>query len=739
MKPAIRLSGSLITRLFAAFLLLASTSFVTARIIPCYPMDSLTFLSDIVVYCQEESVKTVSIKHANYTENYTSVKCRVLRAFKGDFKPGSEITVNYNDLFGRNPSAGYLPPQKYDDLPLRKALVFLNKNKSGAYDVLDAKLVQKDAIYRYIQRGNPGGLGLARQGPENITLPETQGYDERALLQDMTLAVKKSQSLKAPVYAGEHTYANGFAYDDPADDAIAGMAFSTLKASSDYLIPTSKERELKSIESDSLNAQYAAEQMENALAIPGDATDDPSDPRRQQAHYAADLAAGAKDKQQDMEMWLERNCRQGCRLYLYQYRRLVKPETRNRTSQLDMAHAFQENARNRDTLRNGYCIVKDGTCVNSLVLVESWLDPREAVYDGKKPSITILTGNGQTTAPGEVLSVPLMIELKDSAGKPIANAPLRFQMENNFELKGGGLHDKASTGKDSSFGAFTYQMTDTDGRAQAFFRQPFRSNCKSMIIVCAGTARAEFTETTLTDEKPPTPPGNIRVTALDNYSVYVEWKDYSDNATGFVIQRSNDKKTWFCVGAVDAYTTRLLIPSTPENIPGLSQFTVIATSPYIDARQGMDKAIADYSEAILLDPKDADAYNNRGIAYGKKGEFDKAIEDHIRLTELEANSPRGYNEAAWIYATCAKDNVRNGAKAVEFAKKACELSQWNDGGIVDTLAAAEAEAGQFDEAVKYQQQAINLVKAFNASADTKRMEDRASLYQLHKPYREIPE
>lgn len=233
MKPAIRFSGSLIARLFTVSLLFASTAFVKAMMIPSYRMDSLTLLSDVVVYCKEESVKTISVTQDNYTEKYTSVKCRVLRTFKGDFKPGSEITVNYNVLFGRNPSAGYLPPQKYDDLPPRKALVFLTKNKSGGYDVRDAKLVQKDAIYRYIQRGNPGGLGLAKQGPENITLPETEEYDERALLQDMALALKKSQSLKEPVkiYPWAATYANGFACGDPADDAIAGMTFSKLKAS----------------------------------------------------------------------------------------------------------------------------------------------------------------------------------------------------------------------------------------------------------------------------------------------------------------------------------------------------------------------------------------------------------------------------------------------------------------------------------------------------------------------------
>jgi tetratricopeptide (TPR) repeat protein len=739
MKSAIRLPGPLTTLFFAIFLLLASTTFVKAMMIPSYRMDSLTLLSDVVVYCKEESVKTISVKNDDYTGKYASFKCRVLQTFKGDLKPGSEITVNYGEFFSRSPLAGYMPPQKYDDLPLGKALVFLKKNKSGGYDVLDAKLVQKDAIYRYIQRSNPGDLALAKQGPENITLPETQGYDERALLQDMAIALQKSRSLKEAVEMRPwgHGYGDGFAYDDPADAAIAGMTFSKLKASSDYLIPTSKERELKSIESDWLTAQSFAEQMESALAVPGDAPDDINDPKQQQARNAAELAEGAKDKHQDLEMWLERNCREGCYLYLYQYRQLVKPDVRRRQGQLDMAHVFAEDARDRDTLRSGYCVVKDGVCVNSLVLWENWLDPREAVYNGKNPSLEILTGDGQTIAPGEVSPVPLAVELKDSTGKPIANAPLIFQVENNFGWKGAGLSDNAAPGKDDKFDNSTYQMTDSNGRARAFFRQPFRSNYKSKITVWGGTAKAEFTETTSIDDKPPTQPENMQATGLDDGSVELTWKDYSDNATGFIIRRSNDNwKTWSDVGVTDAYTTKLLLPANPGNVPGLSGYIAIATSPYIDVKRDLDKEIEDYSKAIRLDPNDSNAYNKRGVIYRDRGDVGKEIEDFSHLIELEPNSPNAYNEVAWVYATCPKDEVRNGAKAVELAKKGCELTQWHDCNIMDTLAAAEAEAGQFDEAVKYEQQVIMLTKAANASTDTKGMEDRLAIYQQHKPYHE---
>ena len=53
-----------------------------------------------------------------------------------------------------------------------------------------------------------------------------------------------------------------------------------------------------------------------------------------------------------------------------------------------------------------------------------------------------------------------------------------------------------------------------------------------------------------------------------------------------------------------------------------------------------DKAIADYTEAIRLDPKYAEAYYNRGCSYGKKGDHDKAITDYTAAIQI--NPKDGY-------------------------------------------------------------------------------------------------
>lgn len=62
-----------------------------------------------------------------------------------------------------------------------------------------------------------------------------------------------------------------------------------------------------------------------------------------------------------------------------------------------------------------------------------------------------------------------------------------------------------------------------------------------------------------------------------------------------------------------------------------------------------DKAIADFTEAIRLDPKYAVAYNNRGSAYSSMGEFDKAIADYTEAIRLKPNDDIAYSLRASTY------------------------------------------------------------------------------------------
>ena len=77
-----------------------------------------------------------------------------------------------------------------------------------------------------------------------------------------------------------------------------------------------------------------------------------------------------------------------------------------------------------------------------------------------------------------------------------------------------------------------------------------------------------------------------------------------------------------------------------------------------------DKAIADYTEAMRLDPKLADAYCGRGGAY-VKGDCDKAIADYSEAIRL---NPRYALAQAMVGAMCTGEKGDNAKANADFAQ-----------------------------------------------------------------------
>ncbi len=163
-------------------------------------------------------------------------------------------------------------------------------------------------------------------------------------------------------------------------------------------------------------------------------------------------------------------------------------------------------------------------------------------------------------------------------------------------------------------------------------------------------------------------------------------------------------------------------------------------TPYINrgriylARGERDKAEADFDRALKLQPNTdwAYAYVARGELKAGRGDCLGAIDDFEQAQHRKHKLASAYEFEAFVLAACADAKVRDGARALVLAQKAATLDK--DPLVHDVLAAAYAEQGQFDDAVREQTQAIQLDPGKTNISVVDR--DKAlARYQAKKPVR----
>jgi tetratricopeptide (TPR) repeat protein len=150
----------------------------------------------------------------------------------------------------------------------------------------------------------------------------------------------------------------------------------------------------------------------------------------------------------------------------------------------------------------------------------------------------------------------------------------------------------------------------------------------------------------------------------------------------------------------------------------------------------LDSAIQVCRSALVLWPLDADCHTALAIALEEKGNPAEAIQHYEKALEVSPSSISTLTNLAWLLATSQDASVRNGPKAVQLAKQADRVVGGTNTLVLRTLAAAYAEKGEFANAIRTAQSAMQLARMQGEDSLTTDLVEQIALYRLGMPYRD---
>ena len=146
----------------------------------------------------------------------------------------------------------------------------------------------------------------------------------------------------------------------------------------------------------------------------------------------------------------------------------------------------------------------------------------------------------------------------------------------------------------------------------------------------------------------------------------------------------------------------------------------------------LEEAISHYRQALKNKPYSAELHNNIGVALQSQGRFDEAISHYRQALGGKTDSVELHNNLAWILATCPDPKLRRPGEAVEFAEHAAKLTRYQSATVLNTLAAAYAAAGRFDDAIATAKAALALASAAKNDALTSQIRKELEIFKQAK-------
>lgn len=121
-------------------------------------------------------------------------------------------------------------------------------------------------------------------------------------------------------------------------------------------------------------------------------------------------------------------------------------------------------------------------------------------------------------------------------------------------------------------------------------------------------------------------------------------------------------------------------------------------------------------------------YTERAYALYKMGEFQRSLEDIDRAVRHNSSLERARLLAAWILATCPDEEIRTTGDALPIGVD--DPSKVKDSRVFEVSAAALAAAGEYAEAIRHQEQAVELSEEERSKVNLEILE----IYKRHEAF-----
>jgi Flp pilus assembly protein TadD len=145
-----------------------------------------------------------------------------------------------------------------------------------------------------------------------------------------------------------------------------------------------------------------------------------------------------------------------------------------------------------------------------------------------------------------------------------------------------------------------------------------------------------------------------------------------------------------------------------------------------------DPAIFHFQKALSIQPDYIAASNDLGVALASKGEINEAMQAWRQTLSFDPDNPDAANNIAWMRATAADSELRDGKEALDLAQRAIRNGGENPV-VLRTLAAAQAENGQFAEAIATCQRGLDLAQKNGDRSMAENLQSCIELFRRGEP------